>query len=646
MAEEVAACLPRVIKPSPAASAAAAVAAAAVAAAAVPTTASASAAAVAAAVTAAAPHGWPENAATAALWRKVTSPFAWKDAALPTWMATAPTASTGAASVAMAAIIIVAISLLRYHTALRQVTPPGTPPLGSPFFPLPLLGVLPRLIRDPHTLWCRLSAAAAAHPTGAAAASLGGHRLLLLLTAPADVAAVVCRGGPAWAHTLHPNTATVFGKTNVAVVGGPAHVATRRALAAATSAASIARHTPVVVAAVGEALDAWAAALLPGGVAGALAGRERARELGLEVVESVWLGRPVYGRAPADRERLRQDVSAMAGGFTCQPLNLPGTALRRAVRSRERLAAALTARVGNALSDAAAAATAAAAAAATGAAAVAAVSEEASPPPTPSPPPPPSSMLDAWAASVVAGKPGAAIPPAVVADVLVDSLLAATDGLAAGVLGVLAHLAANPATVDAIRAEVVASAPTAAAAAAETAGAQGHCCPAGGSSSPIPPPLSLLTPSARGAATPAVTAAVAAALAAAPPAPFVPATAARATVLPSGLRVPAGTLVLPALGSPSGGGLPFGGGPHVCLGRALARAVLSAVARHAAVAVALVPLPPPPEGGCRGEVDYLPCAFPREATYVLRHWGKAAAAGTTSTVGTTGMAAETVCVAS
>ncbi|OSX79782.1 hypothetical protein BU14_0071s0037 [Porphyra umbilicalis] len=480
---------------------------------------------------------------------------------------------------AMAALFALALltaaavaSVIRYRVALRGTTPSGSPPLGGTAHPLPLLGDLPRLVADPARLWAHLTAAAAAHPTRAAAACLGGGRLALLLTHPADVRAVVCRGGPAWAHTLHPNATAVFGAANVVLVGGAAHAATRRALGAPVLAAAAAQRD-VVDAAVGGALRRWAAAGEPAGAAGAAAGRRRVRALGLDVLEAGWLGRPVYTGREGARAALTADVAAVAGGFTCLPFDLPGTALRRAVAARRRLVAALTCRVGEALA-------AARSAAATGRPAAAAA--------------PPRAMVDVWAAAVAGGDPAAVLPPAVVADVLLDAVLAVTDGLAAGVLGLLGHLAARPAVVAAIRAE------------ARTPGGGGGGGGCGSSSSD--------GGGSGSGDSPAAAAAVAASLAAAPPAPYVPATARRRVTLPSGLRVPAGALVLPALGA---AGLPFGGGAHACLGRGLAGGVLRAVAVAVAVEVELVPT----VGGGDGGVDYLPCAFPREATYVVRPRG-------------------------
>ena len=225
--------------------------------------------------------------------------------------------ATALGSIAVAYVIFDQLSTLRKRGNL-----PG--PRGY----IPFIGGLVEMVLDPTSFWQRQDA------YGPVSWNYLAGRLMVHTTDPELSRKVLNSDSPDQLKMkVHPNAEAILGSNNIAFMQGDPHKQLRVQLLPLFTRRALAHYVEIQDRVTREKLNKWLS------LSGEQEFRSLARELNTETSQIVFVGPYMI---PEEMALFCEDYQRMNEGFLSFPLNLPGTALNKAVKARVKIVERLT----------------------------------------------------------------------------------------------------------------------------------------------------------------------------------------------------------------------------------------------------------------------------------------------------------------
>lgn len=197
---------------------------------------------------------------------------------------------------------------------------------AGPTFIVPLIGSIVEMVRDPYGFWERQRLYA--HP-GVSCTSLLGKFLVFCTDVEGCHTILRNNAEDQFMMELHPSARTILGDTNIAFLCGDRHLMLRKSFIHLFGRKALSVYLERQQEIILQHLDQWVRVCQTGG---ALEVRTLMRDMNQETSQQVFAGPYID-----DHKAFGRDYIIMTEGFLSLPINLPGTAVWKAVEARKRL---------------------------------------------------------------------------------------------------------------------------------------------------------------------------------------------------------------------------------------------------------------------------------------------------------------------
>ena len=208
--------------------------------------------------------------------------------------------------------------------------------IAGPTFVPPLLGNLIAMIRDPYGFWDLQRVNATSTPAGYCWTSIL-NQFTVFATKP-DICQKIFATNSDTTLTLalHPNGQIILGANNIGFQTGPKHKALRASFISLFTIKALSIYLPKQQKIINDTINTWPKKYPVGSGGTFKEMREDIRKLNCETSQTVFLG--VHLDDPV---AFTHDYDLMTNGFLTAPIYFPGTALYAAVQGRHRAMARL-----------------------------------------------------------------------------------------------------------------------------------------------------------------------------------------------------------------------------------------------------------------------------------------------------------------
>ena len=229
----------------------------------------------------------------------------------------------------VAAYALAVLFTMLYFARVHKFKVPG------PIFVPPVLGNLVAMIRDPYGFWDRQREFSQSTPAGYSWQSIL-NQFTVFATKP-DICQKIFNTNSEDSLTLilHPNGRIILGNNNIAFQTGPKHKELRASFISLFTTKALSIYLPKQQKLICRYLDEWVEKFPKGG-AKFEEMRDHIRDMNCETSQTVFLGVHLD-----DRIAFTADYNLMTNGFLSAPIYFPGTSLYAAVQARHRAMARL-----------------------------------------------------------------------------------------------------------------------------------------------------------------------------------------------------------------------------------------------------------------------------------------------------------------